>query len=831
MDKFFFSEKNVARQCATLEKQLNIKDNPESRRKCKKFLVNQMKNVYDKHGKKKRSNMPVAEFIDLLNKKSVKECMKICEENRSNKKSYSGKIGELERTREEEVYGKRDIQLPRRPQYTSMNRNNVAENHGMPGYSEGAGSTFAPIAQGQGEFISATGEMGEKMIFGNLENQIYGQRGDSKDELERRMMERMNEYDDKKSGGPGMMGGMMGGAMGGAMGGMMGMPDNLNNTYMNRMPSYQGAASQNMPQLNFTLVEGKHKRNGVYDTNSSYSPNMETFGMSSGMPSVMMDMGNMGNMGMAEFEGMRPNMQNMGIPNMGMQNMGMPNMGMQNMGMQNMGMQNMGMQNMGMPNMGMQNMGMQNMGIPNMGMQNMGMQNIPPEMMQTSPELSDGELKTKLNQLLSERESLDNIRTNIQGGGFNPTISPNMNYNMGNINNMGNKMDINQMLMMQKMHEMMTNKQNRLNYNGGVNPKNDSNAMQNLDSEQLASYIHKIKDKIYYQMNLTNFDPLFLQSLDSKQLDELIKKISLDLSGLNNIVSENLKKNNLPTHTTSSEIIENQKHPDVSTLNSMINIIENDQHDLHNIIIGDDSGTNQNKQEVQPVQTQSIKYHDLLIKSRDYDDPENYGDYLVDFKEPYKNVHSFEIINMKLPRIANFINQYNNQITYILNDEEINVHINPGVYNSIELINEIKKVLTPNFNIEIDNDGKINIINSFNKSFDILNNRKSILRQLGFNKSNYIGKKDYKSESLPTIDKQLTIYLFIENVDDEHPLLKFNSNTDIRSLLPVKCNFSKPIDSLSDIFIKFKTEDDPNSEKYIDFNGESHELLVRIGTK
>ena len=42
MDKFFLSEKNVTRQCATLERILNIKDNPESKRKCKKFILQQI---------------------------------------------------------------------------------------------------------------------------------------------------------------------------------------------------------------------------------------------------------------------------------------------------------------------------------------------------------------------------------------------------------------------------------------------------------------------------------------------------------------------------------------------------------------------------------------------------------------------------------------------------------------------------------------------------------------------------------------------------------------------------------------------------------------------
>jgi len=90
MSKFFFSDKNVSRQCNNLGGILGVKNNDESRRNCKKFLVQQMKTVYQQYGKKRPSNMGVPDFVDLLNKKSIKECVRIQEERKHAKRQQLG---------------------------------------------------------------------------------------------------------------------------------------------------------------------------------------------------------------------------------------------------------------------------------------------------------------------------------------------------------------------------------------------------------------------------------------------------------------------------------------------------------------------------------------------------------------------------------------------------------------------------------------------------------------------------------------------------------------------------------------------------------------------
>ncbi|QKF93797.1 metallo-peptidase family M12 [Fadolivirus algeromassiliense] len=899
MDKFFFSEKNVARQFATLEQLINMSDNPDSKRHFKKFLVKEMKEVYDKYGKKKPPTMKPAEFIDLLNKKSIKECVRICEEKKATKKkNYSqDQLGEIERSREEEMYGQRDIQVPRRPQHMSLDRQNNSNrgqqnnrqpgfNNGMDGFSDGGGGGFAPIPKGNGEFITASGEMGAKMFFGNLEDQMYGSRGDAKNELERRMLERMNEYDQRKGGmmGGNMMGGnMMGDGMGSydPLSGSMNpnMPMYGNNDFMNpmmRMGNPGPGQGGQVPQINFTLVEGKNKgRNDSAQYNPNQNMNMGMFpgmGQMDNLSPFGMDMGMMSNMNM----GMMPNM-NMGMmPNMNGGMMQNPNNMMQN------------------PNNMMQNHGGMNMGMPQMNDMH---QNLPNFGNHTSPNMSDAEIQSKYNSMLAERDNLDAHKMKIMGGNknFNPMMSPNMMPNMQNMQNM----DVNQLIMMQKMQEMMTNGNNHLNYNRGVHNTIEFDGMKNLDSEQLDTYIKKMKDTIYHQMNLTNFDPLFLQTMDAKQLDQLIKKISLELSGLNDILVENTKSinnisntnnvneynnvannntnsytsqptpsvnnsNNTKSNYTQHQISTNEFRESFqqSNINHAVNLSNNSMVDtanipfkLNNIIITDDtdnnivldvnniiSNNNKDNSRNAPYQqnnnilnnhnqhniNQNVKVHDILIKSVDYDEPENYNDYLVQFENDYKNVTSFKILNLKVPKISHVVHN-ENHLTYTIDDSENIIKVKGGNYKSTTLIETINKQSKDGIFLEL-NDNKVLIKNTNNKSFDITNNEKSLLRYLGFTKLNYIGKKQYIAENIPLIDEDTKIYMFIEGIVDEKPIAIIDTNTDLQRLCPINIDFDKPLESLPEIFIKFKKNDNPDVDELIDFNGEPNEMLIRIST-
>jgi len=710
MDKFFFSEKNVNRQCTTLEKLINIKNNPESKRNCKKFLVQQMKEIYSKYGKKKSNNMKVSEFIDLLNKKSIKECIRICEEKKKNKQSRNfakqDELGEYERARDKEIYGNRTQPiLQDRPQFTDLKKRNK-DNGNIYDSNDNRDLGFAPIPKGNGEFITANGEMGDKMFFGNLEADIYDKKSDSKDDLERKMMDRMNQYDNKGLMSPMsyMNQNIFGQDKINQMNPMnmnsmnmnsMNMNMNMNPMNMNlmRMNNQEFNNNNNNPQqLNFTLVEGRNKKNA---NNSDMLYQNDIY-----MP--------------LQYD------KNLNI---------------------------------------------------------------------TDNE-EYGNLQGKLNTMMSERDMPDYIKKDKV---FNPMISPNIVSSDRSNNNMNN-MDINQILMMQKMHDMNNNNNNNNNLNYRIGQETvDIEGMVNLDSEQLDTYIRKIKDKIYHQMNLTNFDPFFLQSLDSKKLDELIKKISIELSGLNNLFSTETDNFN-DKNKIENKIVTN----DIDVTNNISNNISN----------------------------KMITYSDILIKSEEYDEPSNYNDYLVKFKEPYKNVINFKIINIKINNWFPKILSNSGHFTYIINGDEKIINIQIDDHNN--LITAISQELPKTFEIIINKTGKVTIKNT--ELFIIKNDDTNVFRQLGFTKTNYSGRKMYTGEILPLVNKNTKIYLYIEGIDDKNPLAIFDASDDIQKICPIIVNFEYPIKYLSEIFIKFKTDQNIDSNSYVDFNGASNEILIRIGT-
>src|SRR3989304_156035 len=151
MDKFFFSERNVARQCGNLERLLNINSsNPEIRKKCKRILVQQMQEVYKKYGKQRPKGISINDFIDKLNKKSIDDCTKKLNQRKKKKHYSTEKIGDYQRDRDRELYGKREMFVPDRPKHTAVSKSRT--NSGMPMYSNDgvAGSSFAPFAKGSG---------------------------------------------------------------------------------------------------------------------------------------------------------------------------------------------------------------------------------------------------------------------------------------------------------------------------------------------------------------------------------------------------------------------------------------------------------------------------------------------------------------------------------------------------------------------------------------------------------------------------------------------------------------------------------------------------------
>src|SRR5579863_23375 len=212
MEKIFFSEKNVNNVCTLLIKQLNVKDNPDTKKQCQKLLIGQMEEIFDKYGSKKPSSMSATNFLDAMNKKSIKQSVIICEENRKkkggistsqSKSKYKPKINKMDkfqRKRDEEINGERDIQIDERSKpylKNTKNKDVMFSDIGMVNH-------FAPIDNRDGGYITATGEMGERMIIKNQHDQGDDYvREDKEKDLENILRERQNGYVTKNGGGDG----------------------------------------------------------------------------------------------------------------------------------------------------------------------------------------------------------------------------------------------------------------------------------------------------------------------------------------------------------------------------------------------------------------------------------------------------------------------------------------------------------------------------------------------------------------------------------------------------------------------------------------------------
>ena len=200
--------------------------------------------------------------------------------------------------------------------------------------------------------------------------------------------------------------------------------------------------------------------------------------------------------------------------------------------------------------MGMQ--GNQNM----MGMQ--GNQNMMDNM-----NMSDADIEAALSRQQNERSSIDNMMgmQGMQNGkNFNPMMSPNVNQNMnnmmanmgnnmmGNMNNMGNNDNISQFLAMQQMG------MNNLNYEGGVLNNSTQvgtnnkpyNLVNNLSSEELDRYLHKLKKKIIdNNLDFPVLNQQMLNNMSSKDIKVLIKKLSRQFSGIDDTDIKKVEEPNI----------------------------------------------------------------------------------------------------------------------------------------------------------------------------------------------------------------------------------------------------------------------------------------------
>jgi hypothetical protein len=695
MDKFFFSDKNVSNQSAHLQKILNVKDDADAKRRCRKFLIQQMKDVYKKYGKKRPPDMESIQFIDQLNKKSIKECIKIVDERKKaktqEKRQYdTHQLDTYERARDQEIYGKRQVRVPKRPEYTAPTK--AGSGGGMPGYvndNAGGGNGYAPIPSGSGNFITATGEVGGKMYFGNQAEQLYG-RGSNKDELENRMMELANNYNMKgKGGGPMNMNEGF-------------MPNNNNGGMMAYNPNMN--QPQQPPNIDFSLDGGDPRGNGNRRPNNyqySAQPPQQFNGMPQQQQQPMMMNPMYGNNQVAPVDNSMGNL---------------------------------------------------------MSFDQQPQQNTNSIMATNS--MNESEMKANMQKLLSERSQFDTQFTSNnkqpEQNKFNPMVSPNM-----------QNMDINQLLMLQKMQEMMSgnNNNNFLNFKGWEQYKLNSTGAgksEKIIEEQIAA----LRKELFPKKKKKN--------KKAKSNDDDIK-----------IASVSNDPNNVGSLKDPKDI---QKYIDIAKT-----VMEQD----------------------------STKYHIMNIKPEQHVEPMYYNDYLVSIKEPLSDIISFEITSLKLPPVSDNITSENNSLCF----DDKKVTIQEGYYNIDKLITTLQKELnTDQLTVTKNDNNIVTIRHSEDVAFKLIGS--SLLKLLGFTKELYSGRSSYKSDEKHNI-KTNKLYLFVENIDDYKPIMEIDMDKDLK--LPVRVLVSDKKEPLTHIIIKFKQTPNANDELYYDFKNKSHEIGCSIG--
>ncbi|VBB17978.1 hypothetical protein YASMINEVIRUS_441 [Yasminevirus sp. GU-2018] len=441
----FFGEKNVKLLTRVLGEKLDIDDTREAREACRNFLLSQMKLVFEKN-KEKIMQADPKKILPKLNEKSLNEVLKIYamhrggggddrEERDSGRGGKSGSRG-----------GRED---PRRKKQS-----------GPQGMYSGVGDAgYAPLANGEGTFYTATGEIGNKMFFGNQPDMMtgggnmYGKKGSAnKDELDRLVMMRRAEYE----GGEdyeGEMGGM------GPMGGM----DGMMNPYSGYGYMPMNKKQRRPPEINFCVDGG--------DTRGIANGSVGTDDMGGGFNPMMMNPGMM-NPGMMN-PGMNPNMNRNGMMNPGMNPGGMGGM-------------NQGMMNPGMMNPAMMNPGMNPMMGGNGG--------------SGKRKGDNGDVEARLAQMEAERNGT------FDNGGYNPMFNQNMmNNGMGN-----------------GMNPMMNNGMGGMGYNNMMSGQYNQNFQMggrggSSELEEL------VKDKKRELANKLGLDPEMLMGLKHEQLESLLK--------------------------------------------------------------------------------------------------------------------------------------------------------------------------------------------------------------------------------------------------------------------------------------------------------------------
>jgi len=809
MDKFFFSDKNISQLCNTLEKTLNIKNDPASKKKCRKFLSDQMKNIFNEYGHKKPKNIDTIEFMNKLNEMSVRKCISIAKGIKKSSKTKSPeKINQYKMDREKQLFGEREMHIPDRSKFTQTNNKQTFESASYLNGADANAGGFAPFTDQidnvtPDTYMSADGRIGHDFSSRSNNNQSNDKNSDN-------LMEEMNRRRQLYGQGNPPMGqnqmgqNPMNDSLGNPMGNMgNGYGQNLGNGFAPQYNPNIGGTNQ-VPQYDFNLDKNATKnRRQTYD---SVNPNAGQLDSSYNA--------------LGGFGGMDP-----------MANNGMGDFGNQNQ-MQQLIQQYVQQQQNSM------------FGFDTNQNISQNQSNYP-----TNP-LNPNDIDAELNRYKDTRMNDDKQYNRRPNDKIDFTTSPHLQNNQNNQfnkqnipNNQNNSYGADQHELLQKI-QMLMNQSNQnnnyLNFKGweGGEIKN-LEVLKAMDTEHLDEYIKTMKQKIHSaEMNKFTISPLTIQLMSSDHINTLIKKISSEIVGITDTNNNNNKEKEHFDLSFDDKMPPSQNLKIASLLQKYKNDIKqdssyDDMYDNHidhysdgRMAIHKEYNDDDTDDHEDNMMKASIKYITVPI-SMDGVDPMSYSSYTIDLGE-YRNIVSISLEDYDFPELQNNINESNNKLSFKQNGELVCLDIEPGIYNISSLISAIHEGVESNITIRAEISGIINISSLNNSVFTLHNDENSILGTLGFNKKKYDSRSSYRSEQHHKLLISDKIYLFLDNIKENEPFAVINANTNSSDTCPIVLDLiGEPIDKLTKLSIKFKIG--PKSNQLYNFNGRPHSMTFKLG--
>jgi len=868
----FFSDKNIQLLTRVLGDEMEIDNTKSAKEACRKLIYSQMELVYKKN-KDKISSADPKKILPKLNEKSVDEALKFYAEHqrRNNKKPTKNDLSKQSDRKKQSFkspndQSNRSLNLRDNPKERVQGMSQKQKREGPQAMLSGGGNDgYAPLIGGDdGEYITATGEIGKKMFFGNINDQLsYGSKASGKDEIDRLLMMRRAEYE--------------GGSDNYNMGGNSGIGGNGFDMNNNMGYGYNPNLGNNRPhqEINF-CVDGGDTRgiaNGNIDNKTNGFGGMGSMSGFGGMGGIS------GMNGMDNGFGGFGNFANNGSNDM---NNMMGNYGM-NMNTNYDNMNQMSQMNpMNPMSMSMSPMSMNPMSMNPMGMNTLGMNN--------NNSRNNTDLDAKIAQMEAERNNsfggmhMQSPNMNLMNSGFNPMMMSNMMSmsSMNSINPMQSFPSTQSMTNQNfqkggwggnELEELIKDKKRELSNRLGLNPE----SLLNLSPEQIESLINTSGDN--NKTNKSDTDTESDKHSDSDGSDEsdeedekmkikrkLLEKLQnkrkenqKNQKKLGNEVNTVLNKMNQKPNTKSNtkksnngsdsdndsseddKSEDNNKKPSVriTTKSNDIPVISNQDNDNNkkrrmginseNIKLMKRKDQDVKNSITSEIDESKLENMTLTIKSANQTEPEFYNDYQIDLDKEIENIKRIKIKGeTDFPILRPIIDEGHNKIVIELGGEKIPIELEPDdgytLNEIIDGINANLKEMNIEITVRIDEENHIIIENTDGKDFKIDLNDNSMGIYLGFTNDTYINKTTYRSEN-PHMFLETSYYMFINEIASEEPICEITPNGEVKQLVMDVNRINK--DPIKKLTIQYKYDKTKNSD-LVEFYGEPHEISFEI---